>query len=218
MPRSQPPARLGGSVAVGDCGQASAAIAHTDVPVHLVAGRSAPPKPMDAATDWVLTASPAWPTVSSRIPALAALPRLLGRVATGAAREVIVTSAAALGTPLRMVSALAAGSGAPAAQAPIAHVVEQTSLPVVLVHGFAASPTCWFALRRALRREGRTVASFAYSPWASSVDELADRLTDTVLDLLAVTGADKVHLVGHSLGGVIIAQALTRRRLAGRVD
>jgi pimeloyl-ACP methyl ester carboxylesterase len=60
--------------------------------------------------------------------------------------------------------------------------------------------------------------SFDYSPWASSVDELAARLVDTVEDLLAVTGADKVHLVGHSLGGVIIAQALTRDRLAGRVD
>jgi pimeloyl-ACP methyl ester carboxylesterase len=95
---------------------------------------------------------------------------------------------------------------------------DRTEPPVVLVHGFAASRTCWFAVRRALRADGRTVVSFDYSPWASSVDELADRLVDTVEDLLAVTGADKAHLVGHSLGGVIIAQALTRDRLAGRVD
>ena len=40
----------------------------------------------------------------------------------------------------------------------------------------------------------------------------------TVEDLLAVTGADKVDLVGHSLGGVVIAQALTGDRLAGCVD
>jgi pimeloyl-ACP methyl ester carboxylesterase len=90
--------------------------------------------------------------------------------------------------------------------------------PVILVHGLGASQTCWFALRRALRAEERTVEVFEYSPWAASVEELADRLRTTAEDLLAVTGAEQVHLVGHSLGGVIIAQALTGDRLAGHVD
>jgi pimeloyl-ACP methyl ester carboxylesterase len=89
---------------------------------------------------------------------------------------------------------------------------------VVLVHGFAGSSTGWFAVRRALCADGRTVVSFDYPPWASSVDELADQLVETVQDVLAATGAGKVHLVGHSLGGVIVALALTRDRLAGRVD
>jgi pimeloyl-ACP methyl ester carboxylesterase len=89
---------------------------------------------------------------------------------------------------------------------------------VVLVHGFAGSSTIWFAIRRDLGADGRTIVSFDYPPWASSVDGLADRLIDTVEDVLAVTGAAKVHLVGHSLGGVVIGLALTRGRLAGRVD
>ena len=49
-------------------------------------------------------------------------------------------------------------------------------------------------------------------------EDLGHRLAATVEDLLAVTGADKVDLVGHSLGGVVIAQALTDDRLAGCVD
>jgi triacylglycerol lipase len=89
---------------------------------------------------------------------------------------------------------------------------------VVLVHGFAGSRTSWFAVRRALREDGRTVVSFDYLPWASSVDELADRLVETVQDVLAATGAGKVHLVGHSLGGVIVALALTREGLPALVD
>jgi hypothetical protein len=36
--------------------------------------------------------------------------------------------------------------------------------------------------------------------------------------MLAKTGADKVHLVGHSLGGVVIAEAIASGRLAGQVD
>jgi alpha-beta hydrolase superfamily lysophospholipase len=35
---------------------------------------------------------------------------------------------------------------------------------------------------------------------------------------LSLNAADKVHLVGHSLGGVIIAQAVADPRLDGRVD
>jgi pimeloyl-ACP methyl ester carboxylesterase len=69
-----------------------------------------------------------------------------------------------------------------------------------------------------LHADGRTIVSFDYPPWASSVDELADRLVETVEDVRAASGADKVHLVGHSLGGVIIALALTREVLAGHVD
>jgi triacylglycerol lipase len=94
----------------------------------------------------------------------------------------------------------------------------RAAAPVVLVHGFAASGASWFAVRRALRADGRTVVSFDYPPWTSSVDELADRLAATVEDLLAATGASKVDLVGHSLGGVIIALAMTRDRLAEHVD
>lgn len=89
---------------------------------------------------------------------------------------------------------------------------------MVLVHGFAGSSAIWFAIRRALCGDGRVVVRLDDPPWASSMDRLADRLIDAVEDVLAVTGAGKVHLVGHSLGGVVIALALTGRRLAGRVD
>jgi triacylglycerol lipase len=142
---------------------------------------------------------------------------LISRSATGAVCEVIATAAAVFTAPLGLAGRVS-GAGDPNAHPPDTHVRGRPAPPVVLVHGLAATHTCWFALRRALRADGRTVLPFNYSPWASSVDELADRLTAFVEDLRATTGADKVHLVGHSLGGLIIAQALTRRRLAGRVD
>jgi triacylglycerol lipase len=146
----------------------------------------------------------------------------ISRSAIGAAREVRATAAAIWGVP--------SGSSRGAPHDPIPRAAGQrgaatsqgdrvgTETPVVLVHGFAATSTSWFALRRALHADGRTVVSFDYPPWASSVDELADRLAETVADVLAATGSGRVHLVGHSLGGVIIALALTRDRLADHVD
>jgi hypothetical protein len=58
----------------------------------------------------------------------------------------------------------------------------------------------------------------AYAPLGNSVEQLADRLVAEVERTLSGTGAEKVHLVGHSLGGVIIAQAISDPRLNGRVD
>jgi triacylglycerol lipase len=63
-----------------------------------------------------------------------------------------------------------------------------------------------------------TVDAITYSPFGTSIEQLADRLAVKVERLLSQTGADKVHLVGHSLGGVIIAQAIASGRLTGRVD
>jgi pimeloyl-ACP methyl ester carboxylesterase len=159
--------------------------------------------------------SPDRPAGRQGMPATGRWRRPIGRSAIGAAREVRATAAAVWGVPSTLTHATArdirprAGGGRHRGG---------TAPPVVLVHGFAGSSTSWFAVRRALRADGRTVVSFDYPPWASSVDELADRLIESVEDVLAATGAGKVHLVGHSLGGVIIALALTRDRLAGHVD
>jgi pimeloyl-ACP methyl ester carboxylesterase len=61
-------------------------------------------------------------------------------------------------------------------------------------------------------------ATLNYPPLGTSVERLAHQLVGTVRQVLDDTGADQVHLVGYSLGGVIIAQALTDGYLAGRVD
>jgi pimeloyl-ACP methyl ester carboxylesterase len=90
--------------------------------------------------------------------------------------------------------------------------------PVLLVHGFASTKSCWLPLARALRASGLTVDALNYVPLGTSVEQLADLLADKVATLLTETGVDKIHLVGHSLGGVVIAQAFAAGRLAGQVD
>jgi pimeloyl-ACP methyl ester carboxylesterase len=77
--------------------------------------------------------------------------------------------------------------------------------PVVLVHGFGHNRSAWFVLDRQLRAAGFTsVHTFNYNAFVHDVPEIAARLKDRIDLIRAVTGSAKVHLVGHSLGGVVI--------------
>jgi triacylglycerol lipase len=94
----------------------------------------------------------------------------------------------------------------------------RSSRPVLLVHGYGGRKSGWFALTRALKAEGVTVHAMSYSSFGTSVEQVAEQLEARVARLRSETGADKVHLVGHSLGGVVIAQAFADGRLRGQVD
>ncbi len=76
--------------------------------------------------------------------------------------------------------------------------------PVILLHGYAHNRSGWYVLERHLAKAGfSSVHTINYSPFRHDVPELAARLADTVEALQRVTGIDRVHLVGHSLGGII---------------
>jgi triacylglycerol lipase len=92
------------------------------------------------------------------------------------------------------------------------------TIPVLLVHGFGGDKSSWTLVAQALCERGLTVEAMTYPPVGISVEQLANRLVAEVARTLSRTGADKVHLVGHSLGGVVIAQAISDPRLNGRVD
>jgi triacylglycerol lipase len=90
--------------------------------------------------------------------------------------------------------------------------------PVLLVHGFGGAKSSWSSVAQALSAEGLSVDTMAYAPVGNTVEQLADKLVAHVEEMLSRSGADKVHLVGHSLGGVVIAQAISDPRLTGRVE
>ena len=124
----------------------------------------------------------------------------------------MLLSAAAM-TPLRLV-----GGGfddSSSSSTPVEASTASTTCPVLLVHGFAGTTSSWSLVARTLSARGLTVEAMSYPPLGTSVEQLAERLVAEVERILCRTGADKVHLVGHSLGGVVIAQAVADRRLRG---
>jgi pimeloyl-ACP methyl ester carboxylesterase len=73
--------------------------------------------------------------------------------------------------------------------------------PVALVHGAAHNHTAWGALHRRLRAAGfERLVALEYHV-GTPLEELARELGGGVEAIAARAGTDRVHLVGHSLGG-----------------
>jgi pimeloyl-ACP methyl ester carboxylesterase len=78
---------------------------------------------------------------------------------------------------------------------------------VVLVHGLWMHGVAMFPLGRRVARCGFAVERFSYRSVRDSVDDNARRLAD----FLGGLDAPALHLVGHSMGGVVALRALALR-------
>ena len=76
---------------------------------------------------------------------------------------------------------------------------------VLFVHGMGRSPASGWWMLRQLRRAGLGTASFAYSVSRESFATVTDRLVDR---LKTLPEGEELVLIGHSLGGVLLRQAL----------
>ena len=142
--------------------------------------------------------------------------RMVARAARAQAHEAALLMSAAATAPLRLVRGDDESANGVSPRA-IAHTAP-TTRPVLLVHGFGGTKSTWSLVAQALRARGLTVETMTYPPLGTSVEQLAEQLVAEVERTLSETRADKVHLVGHSLGGVVIAQAIADPRLNRRVD
>jgi triacylglycerol lipase len=140
----------------------------------------------------------------------------VARAAVVHANEAAMLMSVVARAPLRMVGGRgeSASNRSPHLKA---HTAPATR-PVLLVHGLAGTKSSWSLVAQTLSARGLTVDAIAYAPLGTSMERLADQLVAEAQTILSRTGADKVHLVGHSLGGVVIAQAIADGRLDGLVD
>jgi len=85
--------------------------------------------------------------------------------------------------------------------------------PVVLVHGFGGDKNSWLFVQQPLS-ESHTVHALDLPGHGQSGKDVGDgsldTLASTVLGFLDKVGAGRAHLVGHSLGGAVVAAAAAR--------
>jgi pimeloyl-ACP methyl ester carboxylesterase len=82
--------------------------------------------------------------------------------------------------------------------------VEAAGTPIILVHGIVDNRSVFTLLRRGLRRRGfGRIVMVNYSSITGDVRLLADRLGDVVEQVCEETGYERVHVVGHSMGGLV---------------
>lgn len=82
--------------------------------------------------------------------------------------------------------------------------VEAAGTPILLLHGLIDNRSVFALLRRGLLRRGfGRVVTMNYSPLTSDIRSAARQLGRQVEQLCEETGYERVHVVGHSLGGVI---------------
>jgi pimeloyl-ACP methyl ester carboxylesterase len=88
--------------------------------------------------------------------------------------------------------------------------------PVLLVHGYAGTEHIWGPLRAALAEAGfGCLVALRYNAFRANIHQIADWLVEQAQRSMAATGTSSVHLVGHSLGGLVIRDAVQQRGLAG---
>lgn len=81
---------------------------------------------------------------------------------------------------------------------------EHADIPVLLVHGWVHNRSAFLGMTRALRRAGfHHVHGLNYNPMREGIPEIAKMLAVEVDRVLAVTGAPRCMVVGHSMGGIV---------------
>ena len=90
--------------------------------------------------------------------------------------------------------------------------------PVLLLHGVLCNAGVWVGLKRYLRSQGLgPVYALSYGPPLASIECFAEQTAAKVDAVLAATGARRVAIIGHSMGG-LVARAYLRRDGGDRVS
>ena len=88
--------------------------------------------------------------------------------------------------------------------------------PLLLVHGYGCSRAAWGWLRHRLEARGWVVATINLEPIYTDIEHYIEPLARRIDEVLASTGAARLTLVGHSMGGLVV-RAYLRRYSAEKV-
>ncbi len=90
---------------------------------------------------------------------------------------------------------------------------------VILLHGLCRSSRSMRKMETVLAREGYTVWNIDYPSRTATIEDLSNRVIGSALISCQRDGAQVVHFVAHSLGGILVRSYLSRHQIPslGRV-
>lgn len=90
--------------------------------------------------------------------------------------------------------------------------------PILLLHGMIGNRSSFVVLRRVLRRRGfQRLVTINYQVVTQDIRQAADELGQSIELLCEASGCEQIHVVGHSLGGLIARYYVQRRGGDARV-
>lgn len=84
------------------------------------------------------------------------------------------------------------------------------TFPVILLHGVAHNQSWAVKVERELEEAGFICKSINYRTVGRTVEQAADEVNETIKEVMRMRGCEKIHVAGHSLGGLVLRQALAR--------
>jgi len=76
--------------------------------------------------------------------------------------------------------------------------------PLLLMHGVLCNAGVWNRLARFLKARGiGPIYALSYGPPLATIEHFADQMRDKIEEILGATGAPKVVVVAHSMGGLV---------------
>jgi triacylglycerol esterase/lipase EstA (alpha/beta hydrolase family) len=89
--------------------------------------------------------------------------------------------------------------------------------PVLLLHGVLCNAGVWLPMKKYLAARGiGPIYTLSYGPPLASIDAFADQTAAKIDAIIGATGARRVVIVGHSMGG-LVARAYLRRHGGAKV-
>lgn len=87
---------------------------------------------------------------------------------------------------------------------------DERRLPVLMLHGLAHNMSWSVRIQKELHRSGFATRSINYNTFSSDLDRCADTVAEHIWEYAGSSAVPAVHVVAHSLGGIVLRAALAR--------